>query len=60
MGHGDVLAAYMPNISETVVSMLAATSLGAAFTSTSCDFGVEGVVDRFGQSSKPKVLVTVL
>ena len=48
----------MPNISETVVSMLAATSLGAAFTSTSCDFGVEGVVDRFGQS-KPKVLVTV-
>ena len=48
----------MPNISETVVSMLAATSLGAAFTSTSCDFGVEGVVDRFGQS-KPKVLVSV-
>ena len=39
----------MPNISETVVSMLAATSLGAAFTSTSCDFGVEGVVDRLGK-----------
>ncbi|MBT3586252.1 MAG: acetoacetate--CoA ligase [Halobacteriovoraceae bacterium] len=55
-GEGDVLAAYMPHIPETVISMLAATSLGGAFTSTSSDFGVEGVVDRFGQS-KPKVLV---
>ncbi|WP_412471546.1 acetoacetate--CoA ligase [Halobacteriovorax sp. RT-1-4] len=55
---GDVLACYMPNIAETVVSMLATTSLGGVFTSTSCDFGVEGVIDRFGQS-KPKVLVTV-
>lgn len=53
---GDVLAAYMPNIPETVVSMLAVTSLGGVFTSTSSDFGVEGVVDRFGQS-RPKVLV---
>ncbi|MDD0853324.1 acetoacetate--CoA ligase [Halobacteriovorax sp. GB3] len=53
---GDVLACYMPNISETVISMLAATSLGGTFTSTSSDFGVEGVVDRFGQS-RPKVLV---
>lgn len=56
MGEGDVLAAYMPNISETVISMLAASSLGAAFTSTSSDFGIEGVVDRFGQS-RPKVMV---
>ncbi|MCF8060102.1 MAG: acetoacetate--CoA ligase [Bacteriovoracaceae bacterium] len=55
---GDVLACYMPNIPETVISMLAASSLGGVFTSTSCDFGVEGVVDRFGQS-RPKVLVTV-
>ncbi len=55
---GDVLACYMPNISETVISMLGVTSLGGVFTSTSCDFGVEGVTDRFGQS-KPKVLVTV-
>ena len=53
---GDVLACFMPNIPETVVSMLATTGLGGVFTSTSCDFGVEGVVDRFGQS-KPKVLI---
>ncbi len=58
INHGDVLACYMPNIPETVTSMLAATSLGGVFTSTSCDFGVEGVVDRFGQS-RPKILVTV-
>ena len=56
MGEGDVLAAYMPNLTETVVSMLAITSLGGSFTSTSCDFGIEGVVDRFSQS-RPKVLV---
>ena len=55
---GDVLAAYMPNLPETAISMLACTSLGGVFTSTSADFGIEGVVDRFGQS-KPKVLVTV-
>ena len=47
---------FMPNIPETVISMLASAGLGGVFTSTSCDFGVEGVVDRFGQS-KPKVLV---
>ncbi len=52
----DVLACYMPNISETIVSMLACTSLGGIFTSTSPDFGVDGVIDRFGQS-RPKVLV---
>ncbi len=58
INEGDVLAAYMPNIPETVVSMLATTALGGVFTSTSADFGIEGVVDRFGQS-RPKVLVTV-
>jgi acetoacetyl-CoA synthetase len=52
----DVVAAYMPNIPETVVAMLAASSLGATFTSTSCDFGLSGVVDRFGQS-RPSVLI---
>ncbi len=57
ISEGDVLACYMPNISETITAMLATTSLGGVFTSTSCDFGIEGVVDRFGQS-KPKVLVT--
>lgn len=51
----DVFACYMPNISETVISMLAASSLGGTFTSTSCDFGTRGVVDRFIQS-RPKVL----
>lgn len=56
---GDVLGAYMPNIPETVVAMLATSSLAGVFTSTSCDFGVEGVVDRFGQS-KPKVLLCAL
>ncbi len=56
MTKGDVLAAYMPNIPETIISMLATTSFGGVFTSTSSDFGIEGVVDRFGQS-KPKVMV---
>jgi len=57
ISEGDVLACYMPNITETITAMLATTTLGGVFTSTSCDFGIEGVVDRFGQS-KPKVLVT--
>ena len=56
---GDVLAAYMPNIPETAIAMLATTALGGVFTSTSSDFGIEGVVDRFGQS-KPKVLVAAV
>ena len=59
MSDGDVLAAYMPNIPETVVTMLATTSFGGIFTSTSCDFGIEGVLDRFGQSS-PKILVAAV
>ncbi len=58
LGADDVLACYMPNIPETIIAMLATTGLGGVFTSTSADFGVEGVVDRFGQS-KPKILVTV-
>ncbi len=53
---GDVLACYMPNITHTVVSMLACSSLGGVFTSTSPDFGIDGVIDRFGQS-RPKILV---
>jgi acetoacetyl-CoA synthetase len=52
---GDRVAAYMPNLPETLVAMLAATSLGAIFTSASPDFGVQGVLDRFGQT-EPKVL----
>jgi acetoacetyl-CoA synthetase len=53
---GDRVAAYMPNMPETVIAMLAATSIGAIFTSASPDFGAQGVLDRFGQT-EPKVLV---
>ncbi|MCM2328508.1 MAG: AMP-binding protein, partial [Lysobacter sp.] len=53
---GDRVAAFMPNMPEAVVTMLASASLGATFTSCSPDFGVQGVVDRFGQV-EPKVLV---
>nr|MDE0500370.1 acetoacetate--CoA ligase [bacterium] len=49
VGAGDRVAAWMPNRPETVVLMIAAASLGAMFSSTSADFGVAGVVDRFGQ-----------
>lgn len=49
IGEGDVVAAWMPNVGETVVVMLAALALGAVFTSTSPDFGATGVLDRFGQ-----------
>ncbi|GIX32640.1 MAG: acetoacetyl-CoA synthetase [Lysobacterales bacterium] len=55
VGAGDRVAGYMPNIPETVIAMLAATSLGAIWSSTSPDFGVSGVVDRFGQI-EPKIL----
>lgn len=53
---GDRVAAWMPNAPETYALMLGAASLGAVFTSTSPDFGTEGVVDRFGQVA-PTVLV---
>jgi acetoacetyl-CoA synthetase len=53
---GDRVAAWMPNTPETIIAMLGAASIGAVFTSTSADFGVSGVVDRFGQVA-PKVLV---
>ncbi len=46
---GDRVAVWLPNIPETYAVMLAAASLGAVFSSTSPDFGVDGVVDRFGQ-----------
>lgn len=54
---GDRVAAFMPNLPETVITMLAASSLGAVFSSCSPDFGIAGVLDRFGQIA-PKVLVT--
>ena len=55
VGPGDCVAAWLPHIIETVAVMLAAASIGAVFSSTSPDFGVDGVVDRFGQV-KPKLL----
>ncbi len=58
VGVGDRVAGYLPNIPETVIAMLATASLGAIWSSASPDFGVEGVLDRFGQI-EPKVLVTV-
>ena len=54
---GDVVAGFMPNMSEAVIAMLATTSIGAVWTSCSPDFGVQGVLDRFGQV-KPKILIT--
>jgi acetoacetyl-CoA synthetase len=55
---GDRVAAYMPNLPETIIAMLATASLGAIWSSASPDFGVQGVVDRFGQI-RPKVLIAV-
>jgi len=46
---GDRVAAFVPNLPETLALMLAATSLGAVWTSASPDFGAAGVLDRFGQ-----------
>ena len=55
---GDRVAGYLPNMPETIVAMLATASLGAIWSSASPDFGVQGVLDRFGQIA-PKVLVCV-
>ncbi|NIY83755.1 acetoacetate--CoA ligase [Vibrio hepatarius] len=55
VSQGDVVAGYLPHMPETVIAMLATTSLGAIWTSTSPDFGTESVVERFGQV-QPKVL----
>ena len=54
---GDRVVGFMPNMPESIVAMLAATSMGAAWSSCSPDFGIKGVLDRFGQI-KPKVLFT--
>ena len=55
VGVGDRVAGFMPNVPETVIAMLATASLGAVWSSCSPDFGVKGVLDRFGQI-EPKVL----
>jgi acetoacetyl-CoA synthetase len=58
IGRGDRISAFLPNCPEAVVAMLAATSIGAIWSSCSPDFGVNGVVDRFGQI-EPRVLFAV-
>ena len=55
VGLGDRVVGYLPNMPEAVIAMLGAASIGAIWSSCSPDFGVRGVVDRFGQIS-PKVL----
>jgi acetoacetyl-CoA synthetase len=55
---GDRVAGYMPNMPETIIATLATASLGAIWSSASPDFGVQGLIDRFGQI-EPKILVTV-
>ena len=55
VGEGDRVAGYLPNLPESIAAMLAVTSLGAIWSSCSPDFGVNGMVDRFGQI-EPKVL----
>ena len=55
---GDRVAGFVTNYPESVIAMLATTSLGAIWSSTSPDFGIEGVCDRFGQI-EPKVLFAI-
>lgn len=55
---GDRVAAILPNMPETIIAMLATTSIGAIWSSASPDFGVQGVIDRFGQI-EPSILLVV-
>lgn len=55
---GDRVVGYLPNCPEAIVAMLASASLGTIWSSTSPDFGVHGVLDRFGQI-EPKILFSV-
>ncbi|MGD8263481.1 MAG: acetoacetate--CoA ligase [Desulfobacterales bacterium] len=54
---GDRVVGFMPNMPASIIAMLAATSMGATWSSCSPDFGIKGVLDRFGQI-KPKILFT--
>ena len=54
---GDRVAGFMPNMPQTIIAMLAAVSLGAIWSSSSPDFGIKGVLDRFSQI-EPKILFT--
>ena len=55
---GDRVTGYITNIPEAIIAMLAATSIGAIWSSCSPDFGYQGVLDRFGQI-KPKILFAI-
>ena len=54
---GDRVAAMMPNMPETIIAFLAAASIGAVWSSCSPDFGVQGVLDRFGQIEPVKLFI---
>ena len=56
IGRGDRVAAFIPNLPQAIVAMLGAASIGAVWSSCSPDFGVQGVLDRFGQIA-PRVLI---
>jgi acetoacetyl-CoA synthetase len=58
IGEGDRVAAFMPNIPETIAAFLATASLGAIWSSAAPEFGARSVIDRFAQI-EPKVLLTV-
>ncbi len=58
VGPGDRVAAYMPNIPETIAAFLACASIGAIWSSAAPEFGARSVIDRFGQI-EPKVLLAV-
>lgn len=55
---GDRVAGFLPNIADAVIAMLATATVGAVWSSCSPDFGVQGVIDRFGQI-EPKILFCV-
>jgi acetoacetyl-CoA synthetase len=58
VGRGDRVAAYLPNVPEAVVGLLATTSIGATWSACAPDFGTRSVIDRFAQL-EPKVLIAV-
>ena len=58
LGKGDRVVAYMPNIPETVIAMLATTAIGAVWSSAAPEFGAQTVIDRFGQIEPKLVFAT--
>ncbi len=56
ISEGDRVGGYLPNMPETIIAMLASASIGAIWSSCSPDFGVQGVLDRFGQIT-PKIII---